>query len=98
MLPKQAYRRIAQSMGRELELALKDDFGIDLGKFEQQLEGGLADKRKPEDFPVDQVCKGVEIELEHTDDPYVALEITIDHLAEHEDYYDRLEEMEAEDE
>ena len=34
--------------------------------------------------------------MEHTDDPKVALEITMDHLEELPDYYDHLDKMEKE--
>jgi len=41
-----------------------------------------------------QLTKGIKAELEHTTDKLVAKEIALDHLAEHPDYYDRLEKME----
>jgi len=75
-------------------------------KWSDQLPGGLADEKGPGDFCPKQLAKGLEIELEHTDDPRLALEIAMDHLEESEDfrgscknnkggkYYDRLEEME----
>jgi len=96
MLSKSSFRRIAQSVGRELEMALKDEYGINLDEFKQKLEGGLADKYEPEDFPVDQILKGIDVELEHVDCPYAAMEIAMDHLVEMDDYYDRLSEMEQE--
>jgi len=37
---------------------------------------------------------GMEIEMEHTDDPKIALEISMDHLTEFPDYYTRLDKME----
>jgi hypothetical protein len=37
-----------------------------------------------------QLIKGVKVELEHTTDKQVAKEIALDHLAEFPDYYDRL--------
>jgi hypothetical protein len=39
---------------------------------------------------------GIEIELEHTDQPDVAKQIALDHLAEIPDYYTRLVAMESE--
>lgn len=41
-----------------------------------------------------QINKGVKIEMEHTNDKEKATEITMDHLTEFPDYYDRLEKME----
>lgn len=40
--------------------------------------------------------KGMEIETEHTDNPYIAQKIVRDHLAEIDNYYTRLEKMENE--
>lgn len=59
-----------------------------------KLEGGLGDESDVEDFDPDQIIKGIEVEMEHTKDPQVALEITMDHLRELPDYYTRLEKME----
>lgn len=39
---------------------------------------------------IDQLKKGIEVELEHTRDPRVAIEIALDHLWERPDYYDML--------
>lgn len=66
------------------------------GSFEDQLDGGLADDAQPSEFCPVQIAKGIQIEMEHTDDPHKALEIAMDHLVEIPDYYDRLESMEAE--
>ena len=41
-----------------------------------------------------QVQKGIQIEMEHTDDKEKAAEIATDHISEFPDYYDRLEKME----
>lgn len=60
-----------------------------------QLPGGLADDKSPEDFPADKVKQGIEVELEHTDDPAIALEITMDHLTEDIDYYNKLAKVES---
>ncbi len=43
---------------------------------------------------ISQVKKGVKVELEHTSDPKIALEIALDHINELPDYYDRLETVE----
>ncbi len=62
---------------------------------EEEVEGGLADGAEPSEFDNAQILKGMEVEMEHTDDPKVALEIAMDHLTEIPDYYDHLEDMEA---
>jgi hypothetical protein len=59
-----------------------------------KLPGGLAVGKSSEDFDPDQLAKGSEVEMEHTDDPDIAVEIAMDHLTEIPDYYDRLERME----
>jgi hypothetical protein len=42
----------------------------------------------------EQLEKGMEVEKEHSDDPAIREEISLDHLTEHEKYYDYLEEAE----
>jgi hypothetical protein len=48
----------------------------------------------PDDVDPDQLEKGIEVEMEHTENPEIAMKIALDHLAEHPYYYDYLEEME----
>lgn len=59
------------------------------------IKGGKADENSVIDFKPNQILKGMEVEMEHTSDPRIALEITMDHLIENEDYYDYLEDMES---
>lgn len=65
--------------------------------WKDQLPGGLADKMSPDDFDPEQVLKGLKVELEHTDDERLAVEITLDHLAEDPAYYDKLEKIDPHD-
>jgi len=58
--------------------------------WKDKLPGGLADKRRPEDFDPRALRKGQKVESEHTDDPAIALEIAMDHLTEDPAYYDKL--------
>ena len=75
---------------------------VKTANWKDKISGGLADKRKPEDYCKEQLEKGMKIELEHTNDLEKAKEIAMDHLEEFEDfadckgcnYYDALEEME----
>jgi len=60
------------------------------------LPGGKADDADVAKYDAQQILKGMEVEMEHTDDPKVALEITMDHLEEFGDYYTRLDSMEKE--
>lgn len=47
-------------------------------------------------FDAQQLKRGIEVEMEHTNDPAIAKEIAKDHLVELPDYYTRLDKMEAE--
>lgn len=57
--------------------------------------GGLADARSVREFSRAGLIRGTGVELEHTKDPWIALRIAMDHLSEHADYYERLEQMET---
>ena len=67
---------------------------IKTAKHKDRLPDGLADNRVPSDFCKEQLEKGILTEMEHTDDPDLALEIAMDHLTENDRYYDHLEKME----
>ncbi len=64
----------------------------------EELEGGLADNEPLPQFDPQQILRGIEVELEHTKDPKIALEIAMDHLMELPDYYTRLDQMEKQGE
>lgn len=64
--------------------------------FVDQMPGGEADDMCPQQFDPEALCRGLMVELEHTDSPLKALEIAMDHLKESECYYEALEEMEEE--
>ena len=48
------------------------------------------------DVDPEELRLGITIEYEHTDDPEISRQISLDHLSEFPDYYTRLIEMEAE--
>jgi len=55
----------------------------------------LASKLVREESKIDkdklsQIKKGIEVEMEHTDDPKIALKIAMDHIKEDPKYYDKL--------
>lgn len=60
-----------------------------------KIPGGLAEGKRPSDFDRDALAAGIKVEMEHTDDPKIALEIAMDHLTEDPDYYKKLKKMEA---
>lgn len=51
------------------------------------LSGGLGDDKSPSDFDIEQIVKGIKVEMEHTNNPLIAIEIVLDHLTEDEFYY-----------
>lgn len=51
--------------------------------------------RVPRKYPIEAFREGVETELEHTKDPYLAGKISLDHLNESPKYYKELKKMEA---
>jgi len=61
----------------------------------EALEGGLGDDKSPSEFSVEQVTKGLGVEMEHTNNPMEAMEIVLDHLSEDSEYYTTKETPEA---
>jgi len=62
-----------------------------------KIPGGLADNKRPSDFDPEQLAAGIKVELEHTSDPKIALEIAMDHLTEDPNYYIKLKTIEKSD-
>lgn len=68
------------------------------------IPGGLADDKSCQDIAnyhkmpfadiKDQLDKGIEVELEHTNDKTIAKEIAKDHIYEDPKYYDKLKTIE----
>ena len=82
-----------QSLQGPQTASIEPEFNMS-AKWEDQVPGGKADEKTPEDFPTKALEKGKKVEVEHTDDPQIALEVAMDHLIESYDYYDKLDEME----
>jgi hypothetical protein len=61
-----------------------------------RLPGGLPARHRlrPARFDSDQLAIGTKVELEHTRDPALAMEIAMAHLHEDRRYYEKLERME----
>lgn len=81
---------------KEMELGVGDaDLDPkDVDKNGDFIPGGKGDNADIMQFDPKQISKGIEVEMEHTNDPRVALEIAMDHLTELPDYYTRLDKME----
>lgn len=62
--------------------------------WQDQLPGGLADDKTPDDFPATALLQGKRVESEHTSRPALATEIAMDHLTEDPKYYKKLEKVE----
>lgn len=62
--------------------------------WEEKIPGGRAAGKCPSDFDKDLLEEGIKVEMEHTTDRDIAIEIVMDHLVESEDYYKELEKME----
>ena len=58
------------------------------------LAGGRAEGQSPTRYDQKQLEIGTQIEMEHTDNPYIARQLSQDHLEEHPDYYKKLVRME----
>lgn len=89
-----SFGKTARVHARDVRLAFA--VGRVAAKWVDKMPGGLADGSTPSDFDPVQIAKGVVVEMEHTDDPRVALEIAMDHLTEDGRYYDALETIEGE--
>jgi len=75
----------------------KTNNSIEGGKADNKTIGDIADKfNLPTTKIQQQIKKGEKVEIEHTDDLEKAKEISMDHLSEFPDYYDRLDKMEKE--
>lgn len=69
--------RLFEMMNRVNKITLNEDI----------IQGGLADDKSVNDFDQEQLKKGIEVEMEHTNDVNIAMEIAKDHLTENPNYY-----------
>jgi len=77
-----------KSTKEQLEKAIENYKG-------DRIKGGKSDKMKVSDFPRKAIEQGIKVELEHTNNVNIALEIVMDHLSEDKKYYDKLKKMES---
>lgn len=63
-------------------------------KYKERLPGGLAPGgRCPKNVISSELERGIEVELEHTNDRMIAREIACDHLTEDRLYYSKLDKL-----
>ena len=63
---------------------------VDLFSSGKSTEAGITE----DDVDPDQLAMGIEVEMEHTENPELAKKIALDHLSEFSGYYTALKEME----
>jgi hypothetical protein len=88
---------LGKKVSKSLSKGFKSGKVKDIKVEQDEIVGGLADTLSPDDLAekhgvsIDDIQKeielGIEIELEHTDDPLIAKEIAMDHISEFSDYY-----------
>jgi hypothetical protein len=78
---------ISSEIGSETPENAVDVMAVAENGYDDNIEGGLADDKTPDEFDPKQILLGMEVELEHTNDPREALEIAMDHLVEDPEYY-----------
>jgi hypothetical protein len=77
----------ADGMSQEPETDKIEQLAQDKEETGEMLQGGKGDGKSPLEFDPDQVLKGMEVEIEHSDNPMISLEIVLDHLTEDPEYY-----------
>ena len=80
----------------EYRKAIRDAYQIDIKNFKDSLRGGLADRKAVTVYNLEQLLAGIKIEREHTSNKFIALEIAMDHLQAHPNFYSALARMESE--
>lgn len=61
-----------------------------INNLNKKLPGGVGDNTPTDIVDPTQLSLGVQIEMEHTNDPEIAKEIALDHLTENPEYYTKL--------
>ena len=92
-------KEILDSIGKE-----SDKKEVKKSESTEKIKGGMSDNKslkeiaQKHDVDIDDILKqlelGIKVEMEHTDDPKVAIEIAKDHLDEFPTYYSELDKME----
>jgi hypothetical protein len=87
LYPKGWKEMDGMGMGHEPESDEIDQIAKDKEEAGEMIPGGKGEGKSALEFDPEQILMGMRVEMEHTDDPMYALEITIDHLTEDPEYY-----------
>ena len=81
---------------KQYQERIKQEFQFDIKNFNPALKDGIFEThhRRITDFSIEQIVKGIRVELEHSNQINDALDIALDHLDKFYNYYDGLEKME----
>jgi hypothetical protein len=95
---------VAWINGDEGQFASLNNKEVKKSESTEKIKGGISDNKslkeiaQKHDVDIDDIIKelelGIKVEMEHTDDPKVAIEIAKDHLCEFPTYYTELNKME----
>ncbi len=85
----------SDGMSHEPDTDEIDQIAQDKEEAGEMIQGGKGEGKSPLEFDPEQILMGMRVEMEHTEDPMIALEITIDHLTEDPEYYTSKEDPEA---
>lgn len=105
MLPRNTSYKVEDIKDNIIKVSLIDDTKeVKKSESTDQIKGGMSDNKslkeiaQKHDVDIDDIIKelelGIKVEMEHTDDPKVAIEIAKDHLCEFPTYYTELDKME----
>jgi hypothetical protein len=103
-LPIEEFENDNQDFREELLKEFGDNKEVKKSDSTEKIKGGMSDNKslkeiaQKHDVDIDDILKqlelGIKVEMEHTDDPKVAIEIAKDHLCEFPTYYTELDKME----
>lgn len=103
-LPIEEFENDNQDFREEFLKQFGDNKEVKKSESTEKIKGGMSDNKslkeiaQKHDVDIDDILKqlelGIKVEMEHTDDPKVAIEIAKDHLCEFPTYYTELNKME----
>jgi Protein of unknown function (DUF5661) len=83
-------RQSVEGKFEDYRKAIKESYRVDIKNFKDKLKGGYGDGKLITNYDLEQLLAGIKVELEHTSNQFIALELAMDHLERIPDYYERL--------